>query len=465
MRRIPCLLFLLAIGCGGQHGGAVRQDGDHIVITCQETARLEVRVRCRLRASAAERDWLQLEFDNRTEAALPVTQVAWRIDWADLHDPSGKHLGTSSGLARGALGDLVPELVGGKPWLLPPGVTRVAAPVSDQATALLGVATAPVRVTPHAVAHAVVGDEEPRAMVEKGPTFTFLWLPPDADGLRRMRATLAELVRTERPTMGSRYLVRVLLDHPAVGGTWSLDDLLALFVPAPDSATHWVWNAVLPVLETRFADAPALAEWLLRRLRGDDVTIVADLQMMDRVWRADFLPELLRRYTATPDEQQRVLDLLERRGAPHRDDVAACAVLAAPWADQLAALPPNVVATLVSGGGERRPLQAAQCVRAVGLSRACDRLATLAPWLGVRARMYPGCISLVGTMPPQAERVCDEACDAVLRLLGDDPAAAWQQQLGAFPDPMSQTTEGIRDRQIAALQQRLRDRGIATTPR
>ncbi len=432
------------------------------VIVCQKGAKLEVRMRCRAVATAAERDWLQIELDNKTDAPLPIAGFTWRIDWAEITDAAGKLRGTSSGLSNGHDRDVFRRERPLNPIVLAPGITRITAPVSDYATALLGVAEAELVVTPHVVALAFLAGETVTEAGGQGPVFTFRWLPPDADGVKRMRATLADLLRTQQPPIGSLYLIGMLLKRPDVGGTLPIEDLLALYAPTPHREAFAPWAMVLPHLDAQFATERKLLDWVLQRLRGDDATILSDLHHMPRVWRADFLPELLRRSRAsTPEEappsRTSVLWLLEQRGAPHRGDGAACAELAAPSVPELGLATPANVETQPQGDGGPIRYRIHGALMQLGQARDASHLDLVAVWLACKARIY-GDIPMYGrpmSVPPDPERLCDTACDAALRLLGEDLAADYKRHAG---DGTRSSEAEIRDRQIAALQERLRSR-------
>lgn len=461
------MVVLSAVSLAQWNGIApAQQRPDDLVIVCQSTAQLEVRLRCRAVASAADRDWAQFEFDNKTKAPLQLQSCWWRLDWAEVHDETGALLCTHGGLGQGSLADLFPRERTQDPIELPPGITRSAL-ASDYATALLGVADQPRRVTPHVVAGAALQGEVNMPSGEPGPTFTFQWLPPDAQGVQRMRETLAELLRQPQPHFGGLYLVQMLLARPEVGGTWPLDQLLAVFKPTAHTNAFAPWSMVLLRLDAGFATDAKLLDWVLQRLRTDDATILEDLQRMPHVWRADFLPELLRRYVPPPSPptglpqlsprvvaNDRVLWLLEQRGAPHRADAALCATLARPWVE--------VMGTSTSGELEAQPPQARHdrvqalyaAMRNLGLARDRTQIDRLAPWLASRVPLHEATFGRAVMVPPEPDRFCDVACDAILRLLGDDVAADYQKHVGTGRLTILQSTE-VRDRQIAALQERL----------
>ena len=449
--------------------GAIARAQEDTVVVCHQRPGLEVRLRCRATATPADRDWLQFEFDNRTELPLMLAGCSWNLDRAEVSDAAGKPLRLHSGLASGSDHDLFPRT--GPPWpvRLAPGVTPATVPISDYATALLGVPDAEWRVTATVAVLVALNDEQLVHRGEPGLPFAFRWLPPDDDGVARMRATLEALLREERPVIGSLYLVGTLLRHDAVGGTKTLEELLALPRPASTSAPFHPWQSVLQNLDQRFAADPRLADWALARLRERDATILDDLQRMPHLWRTDFLPELLRDWPTDATARERLPTrsmhvvpwLLEQRGAPHRDDPATCAALAAPWVRVLGELTPD---KLESAQGELRRelrMRVTQALQGLGLSRDSKQLDRLAPWLACEVPLHDGPILGRAVMtPPMHERVHEVACDAVLRVLGEDPAADYQRYrtgdptgvFGLAPDSV------VRDLQIAALRDRLRRR-------
>ena len=463
----PTFVLLCSLVPTALAGAAPAQDQkDDIVIVCQSSAQLDVRLRCRAAASAAERDWVRFEFDNKTDGPLQLQACWWRLDWAEVHDEKGTLLRTHSGLGQGSLVDLFPRKRPQDPLELPPGVTRSVL-ASDYATALLGVADAPCLVTPHVVARAFLVGELAAMDADQGPTFSFRWVPPGPEGVLRMRAMLAELLPQPQPPIGSLYLLQMLLKRPEVGGNWSLDELLAVFRPVPHQNAFAPWSMVLGTLDERFATDAKLLDWVLQRLRGDDATILGDLQRMPHVWRPDFLPELLRRYLPPPSPPAAfplgpriaanglVLWLLDQRGAPHRTDAAVCAVLAAPWVEAVVARTPAELEALPADARRERMHTLSEAIRNLGLARDRQQIERLQPWLACRLPLHDGAIGRAVMTPPEPERLCDVALEAILRVLGDDLMANYQHHLGGRQDLNFRYAEA-RDRQIAALQERLR---------
>ncbi|MBI5852559.1 MAG: hypothetical protein HZB39_16220 [Planctomycetes bacterium] len=442
---------------------------DDVVVVCHERPGLTVSLRCRAVATPADRDWLQLEFDNQTDGPLSLASCSWRLDQAEVSDAAGKPLRHSS-LASGSDHDLFPR--SGPPWPvpLPPGVTRAAIPVSDYATALLGVPDEEWRVSARVAVLVALDDEMLVNRGEEGLPFSFRWLPPDEDGVARMRATLATLLRDERPAIGSLYLVGTLLGHDEVGGAWQLEELLALPRPARSDEPFHPWNCVLRHLDQRFAADPRLSDWALARLREDDAAIRDELQRMAHLWRQDFLPELMRDWPSEPKANEvlptRAMHvvpwLLEQRGAPHRGDAAVCAALAAPWARVLGDLTPAALESMPKELRAARRRQVADALSGLGMSRDRRQLDRLGPWLACHVALHDG--SILGRqpmIPPEHERVGDVACDAVLRVLGEDLAADFMRHRGEAADGTgTMLLPGhdsiVRNRQIAALEERLR---------
>jgi hypothetical protein len=224
---------------------------------------------------------------------------------------------------------------------------------------------------------------------------------------------------------------------------------------------------VLATLDERFATDTKLQDWVLQRLRSDDATILGDLQRMPRVWHPDFLPELMRRYLPPPRPpglpqlgprivaNGHVLWLLEQRGAPHRTDAAVCAALAAPWVEAVAVMTPAELEALPAEARRERIRNLSEAIRNLGLARDRQQIERLQPWLACRLPLHEGEVGRPMMTPPEPERLCDEALEAILRVLGDDLPANYQQHFGDRLERNFRHAE-VRDRQIAAMQERLR---------
>lgn len=219
-------------------------------------------------------------------------------------------------------------------------------------------------------------------------------------------------------------------------------------------------------LNHSLAADPELAQWTLARLQSDDDGIVTDLLNMPRHWHHSWLPELARRHDADAavgqqpgSRAERVLQLLDLHGAPHRRIPAVSSRLAKPWVAALADASPDRLGERDHRGIRPGARGVARVIRGLGMAGDASRLELLSPWLDCREVVLDP--SWITGIPGyyHAYRVCDEALDAIHRLRGEDPhalmAAAMRTATFVPGEDLSAPAERVRDRLIAELREHL----------
>lgn len=453
------MLVPALVGCTAR----VRVSATETAIECLRTRALVVRFFVRATATPADRDWMWFEFENRTQAPLELGSLSFRFDEVVHHDATSGAVTAHGCLASGNDHDLFPRPTSRpEPVVLAPGITRVAEAVSDYSTALL-------QVPPPGGARvqgrlALTWTPPGKSQLELDPAeamFTFSWLPPDAAGIERMRASLHELLRTPRMPIGSVYLVNFLLGVEGVGEHVPLAELLAVG-ESPNEQSWSPWWSVLQHLDRAHAENPELVRWLTARLANADQGITSDLIQLRHVYDGSFALHLVRLFEAG---DHFALSLLEAHGVLAKADAALRRRISAPLrAAFLAAmtahgnLAPGESAAETAAHAPFMPADsrsfAVSHLRTIGWARDPDLVPLVAPWLDCKERLVG---SPVCDDHPYPARVCDFALEALQLMLGEEPRAAYRRALlrldpraVGFGDPNE-----VRDHLIARMRERL----------
>ncbi|MEO6595632.1 MAG: hypothetical protein ABIP94_12840 [Planctomycetota bacterium] len=418
-----------------------------LVIECHRSDQLSVRFQIAPRATIADTDWITFEFDNHTEHPIELGELMFQIREVEVFDRATGNLVCTKDIGSGNARDLLPTQ-GYEPVMLPPGCTAAARWMNDQTAGMLGAPPAGGwRVRAHLWFGMGALDKPVTMPPIPGIAFDFEWLPPDEVGVQLLRERLAELQAARQLPDPSQRLLRTLLAMPEVGGVVPLATLLA--VREVNNGFRGPWHPVRAHLHARFATNAELADWLLERLRSLDPSALEDFAAFWSIWRPDFLPELVRRH----ERGEHVLRLLEGRNAPHRDDPAVCQRLARGARSQLPAAVPKFD-TMKPETRRNLASQLRTWITDIGMARDRSALPRLTPWLSCKEAWTELLVSR--PEPREHRRVCDAALDAVLRVLGDDLAATYADDLAshagsASPQPEAAGRGGARIRRRVTM--------------
>jgi hypothetical protein len=416
---------------------------------------LTVRLKVLARASLADIEWMALEFENKGQRPLTVTNASYWMRAEYRHLGTGQGAGSGS-LASGNTFDLFPHAWATtpvSPIVLPPGKTyRAAEQPSDYSAALLGLPP-PGGLSVRGRVYLAVDLRDGRHLrptEAAGVPFAFDWTHPTDGGFKALRARLARLLRSPQNRAYHAYILGAYLRIPQVARAATADELVTAL--ARRRGPFEGRAEVAAYVAKHFSNDPAVAAYYRQRLKDGDLVVLADLRLA-ALWDRNHVKPLVGLYESDPMKHHEALAVLHR----YRDD----------WVEDGATV--RLLSTVVRRaypalGRDVRRLEKeglehwADAVMRLSMTGDRSALVLLLPALAdKRAFRSTKRLSLpVGAGVPPV-RVCDVALEATLTLLDGSPDEAYRR---AGPAPvgagdLDAAYAALRDGMIAALKKRL----------
>jgi hypothetical protein len=431
---------------------AAQQPDPWQTIPVLQSDEVSVRLKVLRKATAADFEWLALEFETKTRAALPVRNAYYHTG-AERVDPKTGQVVATGSLASGNMFDLFPEGWNrrpAQPELAPAAVQRVAQQPSDYSTAILGMPPTTgwlIRARLHLTLE-VKGQPQLQTPTA-GVPFTFEWHPPDQAGYRALRARLKKLLANPEQRPQHDYILGAYLKMPEVAREVTRDELLAAIDRRGEGFGGR--TALVGGLGERFGKDPVVVVAYRTKLQQGDRAALNDLAG-GTVWDPSLVEPLVALFERNPVQYRYALDVLHS----HHADWARDQKLAR----RLSAVVFKEFPSLAKPGDAKTPVNEGWALGVADLAKTGDRavIDLLRPRLDDRRELYakPRPDAFGRVLP---HRACDVALQAILAILDGDSEAVYRRASREANVPLGRGNEAawdaLRDRMIVELKERL----------
>ncbi len=262
---------------------------------------ISARLRVRKQASIDQEEWLVLEIENRSDQGRVIRHLHCNLNRKRFLRDSGQ-LVSSGGFASGGTWALFPKLhqeahARRLPGLtIPPGVIESPRALSNSGACSLGLPPAEGwRVEGTVWFHLKTDLGETIRIDLPGIAFTFDWVPPDADGIKRMQATLRRLLTEQDDGNWEHqgYYVIALLRLPEVAKDLSTEELLEAVSRRSDGGGNRRY--LFEVLEKYHADDPVVVETFSKWMDEQRKYVFKDLRSQPWIWDPAWVERFVRK--------------------------------------------------------------------------------------------------------------------------------------------------------------------------
>ncbi len=426
-RIISILISFLVISCVGQAAETNKNWEDIPVGTIDN---LEIRLLYRSMASLADEEWMQLEFKNKGNESIQITNANYRID-SIRFSPDGKTQLSSGGLASGNTYDLFPYAWETTPVsdivILPGSTYTVTEHLSRYSSALLGLPLKEGLVVKALFFIDIELAKKKRlSLSSKGIPFTFMWQYPDANDFIYLKQRLMSLL--QQPESKAHhchsYVLGTLLKIPEISNDLSIEEISAAI-----DLRHGGFDGredLIEYLETRNFERKKIIDSYHLRLNRMDTRVCDDLLHSQKIWDATFIePLIIMHEQDTKSPPFKALAVLARHSEDWNDNSTITHRLSAVLLERrgmfLKLTPDELIAI-------KRLEHWAMDVRDLSLTRDRDILTLLTPFLDWNTQIYDhrwSVPNIPGSLPA-SYRMCDIALDAILTILDGEVKKGYQ---------------------------------------